>query len=1540
MKILHIGDIHLGCTLDNQRRHEEFEKVFAFLTELAAKEHAEAALFAGDVFDSGTPSVESQKLYFRFLEDLRCAGCRQIIAIAGNHDNANFLEAPQGLLRVMDIHVVGRPDPAHPEHEVIFLGPAEDPAAIVCAVPFLRERDVRAAVPEGENAQQKSAEMSSGIISHYQRVYEEADKQRSGRNIPIIAMGHFYAAGSAFAASGEEDASSSYETVGTLEALDLKTMPEGFAYGALGHIHKPQCVPGHSRWCYAGSLLRMQLRKNMYAPQVILLDTQDLAHPRGVEIPETCFHKMRVIEGDMDELRRQLGDLAARKESVWVKPIYTGEEVRPNWQIDLRLEMRDTSVQIIHPEVRRKSAEKEEAPAEVSDRMLSEMTPEEVFMETLDADPELTSEDQKARLHAAYLSIQDEVLQPAAQAEPPAAAPRGTMKFKRLMFKNVNSLYGEHKIDFEDPAFRNGIFLISGDTGAGKSSILDAICLALYGCTPRAEKPTKDRDDIMSKGANELIAELTFSLGDQEYRACFEHSRAERSDARKTFRDSRQELYRGKVALTRTKDEFKNEIARLVGLNMRQFTQCVLLAQGGFDAFLKASSDERSAILSSITGTEIYGALGARINQEYRTLNAEYNAQKKSDEEIVLLPEDKRAELERQLADAQQRRQTLENALREGVGQRQIFIAVREGELKVKEADGALGLLQQREADAAPERGRLNDAKRADACRQEFLAADRARKEVENAEKELAEREREVEILGKKAVQFEAERREAEEAVTKITAERTAGEALFKEVRALDVQCREKGLLLERTAQELKSARETRDRHLRTFQAEEKKWRALEADSKLAQEYLAGHPADLELEHRRAVWEERRLNLVKAENANSEQRKQVEALQQELDRRRGEQAPLRDREQQAEKAEALHRQRLQEIETKITELLDGHTEEEIQQQMQNLTFSQAFYKKAKSYEDERKMLKPGKECPLCGSPDHPFCDGAGLPENKFEAELASLRSVVAELQKQKKLHSDGVAGSVKLMEQVLDSRHRREDLEKEIVRLQAELERIGKQLAEAENAAVAAAKSLADEFEAALQTRWTDHTALPPELQKRIDACRSALEKQARLEAGRQSFETARQLYEQLAPGCAKTVQELQERFAAQKAESDGLIRDRKAKFAGDPDAAEKALKAREAQARAKFDSANQNAAQAAAVAENKRKYREGLALKLKDELLPALAAAEKSFSGKLLLKDFADEETFKSKLMSAEDLEKLEKALQELDSSLTGAKATLEERRNNLAEMKKKLPENVREEELLAELARQEEAVKKAAEEVQTHLLALKSDDDNKSLLEKSRQKSDALKKQLAVWEYLDDRFGTADGSRFTRIAQGYTFRNLITLANRNRLGLLKKHFKLIGSRTDLLELNVIDHYRGDVERTSRNLSGGESFEVSLALALGLSEMSSISQKASLGNVLLDEGFGTLDDKALDSALELLINLRSASGKLVGVISHVEKLKDRIETRIDVTNSGGMGMLSGAGVVSVAGEAAPVSPPPKKSSGKRGRPPKKAVPPDGTSQE
>ena len=1527
MKILHIGDIHLGCTLDNQRRHEEFRKVFGFLTEQVKREQVEAALFAGDVFDSGTPSVDSQSLYFDFLLDLQASGCHQIIAIAGNHDNANLLEAPQGLLQRMNIHVIGRPDPDNPGQEVIALGPEEDPAAIVCAVPFLRERDVRDSVPEGEDAQQKSSRLSQGILEHYRKVYELADRQRAGRDIPIIAMGHFYAAGSVFAADPDGKNSSPYETVGTLEALDLKKMPSGFAYGALGHIHKPQSVPGHETWRYAGSLLKMQLRKNMYAPQVLLLDTRDLSHPKGIEIPDACYHKMCVIEGDMPELRRKLKELAASKEPVWVKPVYTGEEVLVNWQIDLRLEMRETDVQIIHPEVRRKSAGKEESAAELPGKMLSELTPEEVFLEALNADPELTSEEQKKKLHAVYRTIQNKVIDPAAREEQKTSAvPRGAMRFKRLRFRNVNSLYGEHVIDFEDKAFRNGIFLISGDTGAGKSSILDAICLALYGCTPRTQKPPgKDRDDIMSEGEEELSSELTFSLGKEEYRACFYHKRTNRSDAQKPFADSRQLLYCGDKEITGAKKGiFQDKIAQLIGLDLKQFTQCVLLAQGSFDAFLKAEMNDRSGILSNITGTEIYGRIGDQINRDFLKIREELQVRKKANENITLLTEEKKAELVQALADAQQRQQELEKSIRERENWLQTFRDIHKGETEQKEAVGRREELLRRKTEAEPDRIRLEDAKRAGECQSDFLACCHTRKAVQGVETELAGMTGKNDALREAVSEAKEAQSAAEETLTKLTEERTAKEELFREVRRLDIQRKEKDVLRRQKAKDLESARATQACRRLEFQAEEEKWRSLEKNSEAARKYLAEHAADRELENRKELWEERRKNLVKAEKENAEKQKKTDTLQRELDRKCEELEPLREQERKAKEAESDHLRKRQNAETKIKELLDGHTEEEIERQLINTIQSQEFYKRALSYEEARKELRPDERCPLCGSFEHPFCTEIEVRENMYEQDIRRLKKTVSELKTQRDLLENGNTEAAELAKRSLEARHRRENLEQEIARRKRELEQLNDQLKEELRSIGENARKLSDEFKAALQVDWTDHSALPPELQKRIEACGSALEKAGEMEKGRQLYENAKQVFTQFEAADAAAVQELQGQYNAVCSELDALTKQRKAKFEGDPDEAEKALNARIDQARKKLESARQKAVRAIADEENNRKNQEAQKRKLETQLRPELEQAEQAFRCVLADKNFADEADFRNKRMLPDDMRALESKLLGLDNSLTIAETTLKEREKNLADARKKLPENIREEEINAELPARKTAKEEADNIVRSLQVSIEQDRENRRRFAEAQQETEKIREQLALLEYLDKRFGTAGGMRFTRIAQGYTFRDLIALANRNRLGLLRQHFTLVSDRTNPLELNVIDHYRGDVVRTSRNLSGGESFEVSLALALGLSEMSSISQKASLGNVLLDEGFGTLDDKALNSALELLMTLRSASGKLVGIISHVEKLKERIETQINVTNSGGMGILSGAGVSAVGRPASSATPSRKKSPGKK----------------
>ncbi|MEF1229901.1 SbcC/MukB-like Walker B domain-containing protein, partial [Vibrio fortis] len=156
-----------------------------------------------------------------------------------------------------------------------------------------------------------------------------------------------------------------------------------------------------------------------------------------------------------------------------------------------------------------------------------------------------------------------------------------------------------------------------------------------------------------------------------------------------------------------------------------------------------------------------------------------------------------------------------------------------------------------------------------------------------------------------------------------------------------------------------------------------------------------------------------------------------------------------------------------------------------------------------------------------------------------------------------------------------------------------------------------------------------------------------------------------------------------------------------------------------------------------------------------------------------------------------------------------------------------------------------------------------------------------------------LNSLIGSKNGDKFRKFAQGLTLENLVYLANK-QLQRLHGRYELKRKAEDGLELQVLDTWQGDVVRDTKTLSGGESFLVSLALALALSDL--VSHKTSIDSLFLDEGFGTLDSDTLDIALNALDNL-NASGKMIGVISHVEALKERVPVQLKITKHSGLGV-------------------------------------------
>ncbi|WP_286954682.1 SbcC/MukB-like Walker B domain-containing protein, partial [Aminobacterium sp. UBA5277] len=189
-----------------------------------------------------------------------------------------------------------------------------------------------------------------------------------------------------------------------------------------------------------------------------------------------------------------------------------------------------------------------------------------------------------------------------------------------------------------------------------------------------------------------------------------------------------------------------------------------------------------------------------------------------------------------------------------------------------------------------------------------------------------------------------------------------------------------------------------------------------------------------------------------------------------------------------------------------------------------------------------------------------------------------------------------------------------------------------------------------------------------------------------------------------------------------------------------------------------------------------------------------------------------------------------------------------------------------------------------------------------NSQAKERMKEKQGAIeeqKKKCNRWAKLHSLIGSSDGKKYRNFAQGQTFKLMVSHANR-QLAKMTDRYLLIQNEEQPLELDVIDNYQAGEVRSTKNLSGGETFIVSLNLALGLSKMA--SQKVRVDSLFLDEGFGTLDEDALETALETLAGLQQ-EGKLIGVISHVSALRERISTQIEVEPvSGGKSRLTGPG--------------------------------------
>ena len=321
MKILHTSDWHLGRTLYGRRRYEESAAFLDWLTGQIRERQADALLVAGDIFDTVTPGNQSQQLYYRFLHQTAGSCCRHIVIVGGNHDSPSFLDAPRDLLRALNVYVIGAPAD-DPTEEVLVLRDRESRAeAIICAVPYLRDRDIRT-VQADESADDKNLRLLAGIRRHYETVCRLADAQRASLgDIPLIAMGHLFAAGGRCAeGDGVRDL-----YVGTLAHVAADLFPPCIDYLALGHLHVPQKVAGQHHLRYSGSPLPMGFGEARQAKQVLEVSF-DGRKPSVIELPVPSFQELVSLAGPLEDVLAKIEALKADGSAAWLDILCTDQQ--------------------------------------------------------------------------------------------------------------------------------------------------------------------------------------------------------------------------------------------------------------------------------------------------------------------------------------------------------------------------------------------------------------------------------------------------------------------------------------------------------------------------------------------------------------------------------------------------------------------------------------------------------------------------------------------------------------------------------------------------------------------------------------------------------------------------------------------------------------------------------------------------------------------------------------------------------------------------------------------------------------------------------------------------------------------------------------------------------------------------------------------------------------------------------------------------------------------------------------------------------------
>ena len=959
------------------------------------------------------------------------------------------------------------------------------------------------------------------------------------------------------------------------------------------------------------------------------------------------------------------------------------------------------------------------------------------------------------------------------------------MRIHTIRLANLNALTGTWEIDLDHPAYSDNIYALTGPTGAGKTTILDAISLALYGRTPRLARIGKTGNEIMSRHSGTCHAEITFSTRTGRYRSHWSQHRARRK-AGGELQNPKHELAdaeSGELLATGLKD-VAAAIERLTGMDYQRFTRAMLLAQGDFAAFLRAAPDERAPLLEQITGTEIYSRISIAVHERLRDA----------------------LEQQRQLATETAGITPLDAAT---------HTALTQESAALQKQLAALATRQQQTAAALARAQNIAE-----------LTAELARLDEQHTAHQAA------------LARFAPERE-------RLAAAQSAA-------------------LLDADYARLDTLRRAQQQNSRALAALDEQAPALARTHETANQALTAASARVHSEKQRLAAAQPRWQQTRAyDHTLRHQREQLATLEQRAAAHTAAQTALAAAEKHAAAARensARADVARKKTETALAAHLQGRLLREYQTEKENILRELAYHQRIADLEQQRAHLHDGEPCPLCGATEHPYASELPAQPDDLTARLETLDTYIKRAETLGEQHENA--------QRALASAREKQQQTENTLALAAE---------KAHNSAVHA------EQHAALQQTYAQTLAARQALLANRDPDAEETAQQHAIAEAEAAMEKARDTCQTAQTAAAANQQQraqLHARLTAQQQE----------------------LQTAEQQFAAALGMCSEIAAPSPA-GRSPQRGRDGEGV---DDVPCAPKISTFSISdhphsntSSRAATTFPDETAWQAARLPAATREALARQAAALDQQTL----TLHTRQQDRAARLASLTAQSADDPDTATLQARQEADEHIRQQHQQTLAANQHRlAEHKRASERLAAQQQAIAKQAAEtrrWQNLHELIGAADGKKYRNYAQSLTFASVIAQANR-QLVQLSDRYLLTADPARPLELNIIDNYQGGETRSAKNLSGGESFIVSLALALGLAQMS--GENMQIDTLFLDEGFGTLDEETLDSALETLSQLRT-HGKHIGIISHVAALTERIATRIQITpQNGGNSTISGPG--------------------------------------